>query len=279
MTTSKITEILLFFMLLGASVIYAQGRLIKLGSNNGYPEYKVGQLPYSSGSNFQKIKLEIFGGSWHNNTLGENTYHISTRDGIKVTQEVHGGSYDRYILKIYDNGSNYDFVVKITGHYPLIYVRSRIMDSDSILTENVILEYDPTGKTDISSQIIPTVLYASNNNGDVGIGTTSPDSKLTVKGKIHAEEVKVDLSVPGPDYVFKEGYDLKTLEEVQNYIKQHGHLPNIPSAKEMEVNGILLAEMNMKLLEKIEELTLYTLEQEKKIEAMLLRIENLESKN
>ncbi|WP_418498951.1 hypothetical protein [Flagellimonas sp.] len=117
------------------------------------------------------------------------------------------------------------------------------------------------------------------NNGNVGIGTTNPDAKLAVKGKIHAEEVKVDLSVPGPDYVFKEDHDLKSLEEVQSYIKEHGHLPNIPSAKEMEANGVKLGEMNMKLLEKIEELTLYTLEQEKKIEAMLLRIENLESKN
>lgn len=101
--------------------------------------------------------------------------------------------------------------------------------------------------------------------GNVGIGTTSPDAKLAVKGDIHAEEVKVDLSVPGPDYVFKEGYDLRTLEETQDYIKEHGHLPNIPSAKEMEKNGVELGTMNMKLLEKIEELTLYTLEQEEKL--------------
>ncbi len=102
-------------------------------------------------------------------------------------------------------------------------------------------------------------------SGNVGIGTTTPDAKLTVKGNIHAEEVKVDLSVPGPDYVFKEDYDLKSLEEVQNYIQEHGHLPNIPSAQEMEKNGIQLGEMNMKLLEKIEELILYALEQEKEI--------------
>ena len=110
------------------------------------------------------------------------------------------------------------------------------------------------------------------HSGKVGIGTTTPDEKLTVKGKVHAEEVKVDLSVPGPDYVFKEDYDLKSLEEVQNYIKTHGHLPNIPSAQEMAEEGIELGEMNMKLLEKIEELTLYIIEQEK-------RISKLESKN
>ncbi|SFC66652.1 hypothetical protein SAMN04487891_1204 [Flagellimonas taeanensis] len=114
------------------------------------------------------------------------------------------------------------------------------------------------------------------STGNVGIGTYSPDSKLTVKGKIHAEEVKVDLSVPGPDYVFKDGYDLKSLEEVQSYIKEHGHLPNIPSAKEMEANGIQLGEMNMKLLEKIEELTLHLIalrEENKKIQLLEDRLD------
>ncbi|UII77355.1 tail fiber protein [Flagellimonas sp. HMM57] len=120
------------------------------------------------------------------------------------------------------------------------------------------------------------------HNGKIGMGTTSPDSKLTVKGKIHAEEVKVDLSVPGPDYVFKANYELKSLEEVQDHIKKHGHLPNIPSAREMEENGIQLGEMNMKLLEKIEELTLYILEQEEKLaeqETRLIKIEKLLNQN
>ena len=103
-------------------------------------------------------------------------------------------------------------------------------------------------------------------NGNIGIGTKSPDAKLTVKGKIHAEEVKIDLSVPAPDYVFKEGYKLMSLEDIQQFIKEHGHLPNIPSAKDMEENGVELGVMNMKLLEKIEELTLFILNQQREIE-------------
>lgn len=104
------------------------------------------------------------------------------------------------------------------------------------------------------------------NAGNVGIGTTTPDSKLTVKGKIHTQEVKVDLAgAVAPDYVFYKDYHLKSLEEVQQYINKEGQLPNIPSAKQMEEDGINLKEMNLKLLEKIEELTLYTIQQHKKI--------------
>ncbi len=97
-------------------------------------------------------------------------------------------------------------------------------------------------------------------NGAVGIGTSSPSSKLTVKGDIHAEEVRVDLTVPGPDYVFEEDYDLPTLESIQNYIRENKHLPGVPSADEMEEDGIDLGVMNMLLLKKIEELTLHQIE-------------------
>ncbi|MBP2833274.1 hypothetical protein J8281_13855 [Aquimarina sp. U1-2] len=112
------------------------------------------------------------------------------------------------------------------------------------------------------------LLLKITHTGNIGIGTKNPDAKLTVKGKIHAEEVKIDLSVPAPDYVFKKDYALLTIDEVQQHIQEKGHLPNIPSAKVMETEGVDLGIMNMKLLEKIEELTLYTIEQERKIKQL-----------
>ncbi len=113
--------------------------------------------------------------------------------------------------------------------------------------------------------------------GNVGIGTALPDEKLTVKGKIHTEEVIVDLSVPGPDYVFEKDYDLKSLDEIEAFIKSNNHLPEVPSAKEMEENGIEIGVMNMLLLKKIEELTLHQIDLLKTIKEQEKRINALEN--
>ncbi len=119
----------------------------------------------------------------------------------------------------------------------------------------------------------------SGTNGYVGIGTMNPDMRLTVNGNIHAKEVKIDLDIPAPDYVFKSDYDLRSIEEVESFIKEHSHLPEIPSAKEFAQNGVMQAEMDMNLLKKIEELTLYTIAQEKSIKNQSAKIEKLEKEN
>ncbi|WP_430906535.1 hypothetical protein [Maribacter sp. 2-571] len=112
--------------------------------------------------------------------------------------------------------------------------------------------------------------------GNVGIGTADPgaDWKLAVNGKIRAKEIKVETD--WADYVFEKDYPLPTLAEVEAHIAQKGHLINIPSAAEVEANGVELGEMNKLLLEKIEELTLYLLELNKKIETKDSKVEQLE---
>ncbi len=106
-------------------------------------------------------------------------------------------------------------------------------------------------------------------NGNMGIGiTTVPTGyKLAVKGSMIAEKVVVKLNANWPDYVFEKGYPLRTLREVEDFIKVYSHLPEVPSAAEVKENGQDLAEMNKLLLKKIEELTLYMIE---------LKSENLE---
>ena len=105
----------------------------------------------------------------------------------------------------------------------------------------------------------------------VGIGTTNyfdgaESYALSVAGKVRAESVKVYTD--WADYVFEEDYVLPTLNDVENYINLNGHLKDIPSAENVEDNGIELGEMNKLLLQKIEELTLYTIEQEKRLKAL-----------
>jgi hypothetical protein len=130
------------------------------------------------------------------------------------------------------------------------------------------------GVKDNNSVFYPVI--SINDDQNVGIGTTTTDSKLCVKGTIHTNEVKVDLlGAVAPDYVFENSYKLPTLFELQSYINQNKHLPEVPSAKEMEENGINLKEMNLLLLKKVEELTLYVLEQNRKTGSQQNEIEEL----
>jgi hypothetical protein len=136
--------------------------------------------------------------------------------------------------------------------------------------------------------------------GNTGIGTYSPNAKLhvngtqliggtadriatgydlSVHGKIIAEEVKVQLYASWPDYVFAKDYKLLPLDELEQSINKNKHLPNIPSAAEVEKDGISLGDMNKRLMEKVEELTLYIIDLNKKNNALAEKIEKIEAQS
>lgn len=98
---------------------------------------------------------------------------------------------------------------------------------------------------------------------------------LAVDGKIIAEEIRVDISENWPDYVFAKEYQLMPLKDLRDYVEAYKHLPGIPTAKEMENNGLPVGEMQRKLVEKVEELTLYLLQQQEIIEQQQMAIEAL----
>jgi len=102
-------------------------------------------------------------------------------------------------------------------------------------------------------------------NGNVGIGTTNPTYKLSVKGTIGCGEVKVEDVTSWSDFVFEPEYNLMSLKDLETYIKTNKHLPEIPTTAQVEENGIAIGEMNAKLLQKIEELTLYIIQLENRV--------------
>lgn len=110
-------------------------------------------------------------------------------------------------------------------------------------------------------------------NGRVGIGTTNPQATLDVNGDIKVK----DWSLSVPDYVFDQDYELRNLDELRTYIDSHKHLPEMPSARKINEDGVNLGEFCMSLLKKIEELSLYVLQQNEITQGQNKRLTKLES--
>ena len=141
----------------------------------------------------------------------------------------------------------------------------RIYDSYSDVKHHI---FNVNDEGDIL-RLAPAGSYGSggitiSQTGNVGIGTVTPDNKLDVKGTIRSEELIVESG--WADYVFNDDYVPMALDQVEKHIKLKGHLPGIPTEAEVKQNGIALGAFQAKLLEKIEELTLYLIEQDKKIQ-------------
>jgi hypothetical protein len=157
----------------------------------------------------------------------------------------------------------------------------RFNENGSILLGTAEDEAAGTSVSTIGKNMILTA------DGNVGIGTTDPGNfKLTVNGKINCTEVVVTSSVnrgeegeeEWPDYVFAEDYSLRSLDEVASFIQENKRLPEIPSAAEVSENGVSLFEINTLLLKKVEELTLYILQQNEKMTGMQEQIDELKKR-
>lgn len=219
-------------------------------------------------SDAQQIKIDVSGNSYGRILLLPGT---SGNIGIgtltpSAKLDVEGGDFhlgnevsnngERRMFRIYGYDNNSQFYGSIHSNWEDSKRTFDIYTSSSTNQLKIDASANPNGRI----AILP------GENVGVGIGTlTTGSHKLAVDGSIGAREVKVEAAPGWSDFVFENDYKLRTLEEVEQHIDKKGHLPEIPSEAEVAENGINLGEMDAKLLMKIEELTLYLIEQNKEL--------------
>jgi hypothetical protein len=198
--------------------------------------------------------------------------YINGRVGIGTTSPVN-------TFQVQHATTNYETSLTLKNTANHIAARVGITLENDYGNQTVIYK-QASGNSDANDLIIysasgDTRLFTSgterlriNNAGNIGIGTETPREKLSVNGKIRAQEIKVEAT-NWPDYVFAKDYSIPTLAETEKHISEKGHLPGIPSAEEVKNNGIDLGEMNAKLLQKIEELTLHLIEKDKQLNQLV----------
>ncbi|NJN26968.1 MAG: hypothetical protein HC819_13810 [Cyclobacteriaceae bacterium] len=163
-------------------------------------------------------------------------------------------------IRLEKTNSNYETgLVFSNGANNYYYIYSDNYGNESLKIQASGLSGEDDNKPRIEIPKVNKNIYFVQSGGNVGIGINNPTEKLVVDGKILAEEVKVQV-VPSSDYVFEPDYELKPLLEVDQFIQQNKHLPDIPSAAEFKENGVGLGEMDNMLLRKVEELTLYVIQ-------------------
>ena len=249
--------------------------LFHVNYSTGYEKYSV-EIGYAQGGQGNpEVKLIDSQGINHNAKITLGTpYNLATQEG----------GYINKAIPVYLDIRNY-------SHYKvrLTYMHTKVAALTTFGQLQINENPSPVNIPDFSvSTIINEDVNRSGNlmirgngnhfieKGNVGIGTSNPKKLLDVAGTIHAQNVEVDLN-NWSDFVFDKDYELPSLQEVEAHIKEHKHLPNIPSEAEVKEEGINIGEMQAKLLQKIEELTLYVIQQEKKNLELEQKLETLQT--
>jgi hypothetical protein len=247
---------------------------LNIGNGNGLEFFKsptqavINAFDRGGSNSFQRLSI----GSSVTSHPGRLLLNSVIDDGVTALQ-VNSG--------IKTSSSNYRaFTANVTGGYATIDINEnnnrRVFIGYNAGTYSN--NYATFGVVDDNG--VERGIFVNRFTGNVGIGIIpNTPAKLAVNGDLYAKRVKVTLSAADwPDFVFNENYQLPSLQKIEKYIIEHKHLPGIPSAEDVQRDGVDLGEINKNLLQKIEELTLYLINQQKEIEELKEWKKNVEAK-
>ncbi len=220
-----------------------------------------GTMPFriEPGAGYNAFRIQSDGNIGIGTSDATSKLHVYRSGGLNMNLETSGDN----AVRLYFTGSNQQWSLRKFNN-------NKIGFADDTNGGKIPFSIEPGASSN--------TIYV-NSESKVGIGTTdfTGNHKLRVEGSIGAREIKVEAS-GWSDFVFYDNYELRTLEEVEEHIVEKGHLPEIPSESEVAENGINLGEMNAKLLQKIEELTLYMIDMNKRVSQLENENQELKSK-
>jgi len=274
---------LLFTALFSLSVLSVQAQTNQFFTNLIGKEFEA--VP-SEHQNY-KISNILTSNGWTLDTNWWGGINFKTQGAIKL-KSLWGTVYIAETGNIGINTENPQETLDVHGNIKVTNGSFQVVNNNNFFSydglADIKLKYDARGSggraiVHDTSNIL-ALNYDNDFSGGTRIGYTFlvKGDNASLQGKFEAKEIKVTLT-PTADFVFEEKYNLPKLEDVEKHIKEKKHLPEIASAKEMEKEGVNVGEFQIKLLQKIEELTLYTIKQNKLIKEQLKRIEKLERPN
>lgn len=241
---------------------------------------------------------------WRGSMIARVRFHVNRWGSGSSFIDVDQFQSQQFIAGWWDatrNNGNYEAIIWLKGGGTTYYYKSNSTANPNVYdgVQNALPFAELNGPNHSYKTIIDTYVNPSGSSyqgtayfngtgtnsflGNVTIGTSAVQKQLAVNGDIRARSVKVETA-NWPDYVFADKYSLMSLADLEKYIVTHRHLPDMPSAKEIETNGQDLGEINSKLLKSVEELTLRLIEKDKQLQQQQqrgdeqeLRIQRLEA--